>query len=175
MLIVIKVYNILMHLNFVQSCAFLFIGKHSGNFDLVQLDIDGAASKLMQFATNIISVNSYTPNLSKQIGPPDTYGLPSLRSAGFSISRADRAKKLVDRFGNVRTDNQDIEANPENPATILKAEDLVKGYRIDVWDSSSNRWHSLCFRDGTYHFLNSTLVPRIQDEGFISIPLQTHL
>ena len=26
----------------------------------------------------------------------------------------------------------------------------MRGYRIDVWDSLTSKWHSLCRRDGTY-------------------------
>ena len=41
---------------------------------------------------------------------------------------------------------------------LLNAEDLVRGYAIDVWDSESGRWRSLCERVVVYTFLNAGTV-----------------
>src|SRR5215210_6446219 len=50
------------------------------------------------------------------------------------------------------------------------AEDLVRGYRIDVLpDGGKAAWHSLCQRVGTYTFKNGDANSiEIRDEGFIS-------
>lgn len=49
---------------------------------------------------------------------------------------------------------------------VLAADDLVRGYRIDVWDSLTSKWHSLCRRDGTCDFENGALIRHLDpDEG----------
>src|SRR6185437_12555618 len=51
----------------------------------------------------------------------------------------------------------------------LHADDVTRGYRVDVWTSLSGQWHSLCFRDGTYNFLNGPLTRKFSDEGFTTV------
>ena len=51
---------------------------------------------------------------------------------------------------------------------ILMAEMLVRGYRVDLFDDASGRWHSLHRRAGRYRFTESSppLVRDLADEGF---------
>jgi hypothetical protein len=43
----------------------------------------------------------------------------------------------------------------------------VRGYRVDVWDDQSKRWHSLCRRIGTYDFAGMPPFEDDEDEGFV--------
>ena len=123
-------------------------------FDMVQVNVDGAAHKVLNFAYNITRAVTLYPNTF-----PDSVSVPSLQSAGLSLVKVGRAMYLV----------KDLEASSKNNSLIphtdgigtvessnvidLFAEDLVKGYRIDVFDSLTNKWHSLCQRNGNYNFV----------------------
>jgi hypothetical protein len=136
-------------------------------YDVVEVDIDGAAEKVQDFAYNMARLAFGDAN--KSIDTPDNYGLPALRSAGFSAARVDRAVRLVNTFRSAKSNNTAITTNPQNSNVVLHPEDIARGYRIDVWDSMSATWHSLCLRDGTYNFLNGPLSRSFSDEGFVTV------
>jgi hypothetical protein len=144
----------------------LFSGDQQ--YDVVEVDLDGAANKALNFAFNVGRIAlGETP---KTLDTPDNYGLPSLRSAGFSAARVDRALRLVQRtFNPARDNNNAITANPQNSNVILHADDVTRGYRIDVWSSLSGQWHSVCLRQGHYKFLNTGITRDFDDEGFTTV------
>ena len=133
-------------------------------YDIVEMDVDGASEKAMDLADSLSRF--VTGDAKTSIDTPTTYGLPSLRSAGFSAARVDRATRLVNVFSGAKSNNTAITANPQNSGVTLHAEDVTRGYRIDVWSSLDGRWHSLCLRDGTYSFGNGGLTRSYSDEGF---------
>jgi hypothetical protein len=142
------------------------------DYDVVEVDLDGAASKLLDFAFNLERVaygEGVTQKPLTSIDSPGSYGLPSLRSAGFSAARSGRASRLVQTFDGAKTNNQAIVSNPRSDAFALHADDVTRGYRIDVWTSLNGRWHSLCARDGTYEFLNGPVTRKFSDEGFTTV------
>jgi hypothetical protein len=136
-------------------------------YDIVELDIDGGAEKALDLSYNLARLAFGDAKTS--IDTPTTYGLPSLQSAGFSAARVDRATRLVNTFQAAKDNNTAITANPQNSGVTLHAEDVTRGYRVDVRDSLSSQWHSLCLRDGTYNFLNGPLTRQFADEGFVTV------
>ncbi len=151
-------------------------------FNVVQVDVVGGGAKAQGAANNIVAA-AVDPNRSL-----DNSGLPALRSGGISVIRLNMATDLIGRFRRSHALQQFVavrdsapqrldppSAPPALPATDeLFAEDLVHGYRIDVFDAKSNRWHSLCQRVGTYTFLDAPDAPggsivlnNIEDEGFV--------
>ncbi|MCA1596642.1 MAG: hypothetical protein LC772_09505, partial [Chloroflexi bacterium] len=105
---------------------------------------------------------------------PGTETLPGLRSTGLSLVKAERARHLVNRLQFAAAQNERLQAllkqqPPPGGEQPFYAEDLVRGYRIDVWDSISKAWHSLCKRKGAYTFPAGTATWDHSDEGFISI------
>jgi hypothetical protein len=145
------------------------LSLNAANYDVVEVDVDGAAHKLLDFAFNL----DYLYYVNRTNNSPTRFGLPSLRSAGFSTTRVARAVRLNSRFNTAASQNAAIVASPQN-GPVLTAEDVTRGYRVDVWDSITSKWHSLCWRDGTYHFLNPDLVRHLPpDEGFISLATTT--
>lgn len=154
-------------------------------FRVVQVDVVGGGAKVQGAANNICAAADDTapaPNT------PDNSGLPALRSGGISVIRLKMADDLIGRFRRSHALQQAVVARdnaPQRPIPIgapppvaateeLFAEDLVHGYRIDVFDATSNRWHSLCHRVGTYTFLEapdepggSITVKDVEDEGFV--------
>ena len=134
------------------------------DYDVVELDVDGGAEKTLDFSYNLARLAFGDANNS--IDTPDHYGLPALRSAGFSLARVDRATRLVSTFDAASSNNNDITTGS---AVTLHADDVTRGYRVDVWDSITRHWHSLNLRDGTYQLLSGPLTRRFSDEGFATI------
>jgi hypothetical protein len=122
-----------------------YLRLQGGGFDLVQMDVDGAALKLKNFATNLAR------------GRPATYddatfddngevaeegdGAPSLRSAGLMLAQERRDIAIQQLFVKNGDLNDNINAPPP-----LYAEDVIRGYRVDVRDSKTGRWRTLCSR-----------------------------
>jgi hypothetical protein len=137
----------------------------ASNYDAIEVDVDGAAHKLLDFAFNL----GYLGHVVRTFRSPRRFGLPSLRSAGFAVTRAGRAGRLHDRFVAALNQNNTIVSNPQN-GPVLAAEDVVRGYRVDVWDSLTGQWHSLCWREGSYDFQNGKVTRALPpDEGFTSL------
>lgn len=145
-------------------------------FDVLEVDPDSSAIKAMQFADTVTQhvtlmavspSGAALPGVAAPVGAaaPGTAAMPSLRSGGISVARSGRAYHLVQMFTMAHKNNDDMEASKD---VILSAEDVLRGYRIDVWDSDSQKWHSLCMRHGTYQFLDASITREYDDEGWIS-------
>ena len=78
----------------------------------------------------------------------DEASIPALRSAGFTIARDARASQVVAHLD----DAAGLEADHiAGTPTDLYAEDVTRGYRVDVEDKKRpNRWRSLPARTGSY-------------------------
>ncbi|HEY2515821.1 MAG TPA: hypothetical protein VGI39_33355, partial [Polyangiaceae bacterium] len=94
--------------------------------------------------------------------------LPALRTSGFSLHHYDREGDLGLHF------NKTISWNPNG--TTFAAEDLIRGYRVDVRTVSgatAGDWSSLCLRQTTFSFSDGTApisvpaTPDTKDEGFV--------
>ncbi|KAA3661090.1 MAG: hypothetical protein DWQ04_17475, partial [Chloroflexi bacterium] len=128
-------------------------------YGLMQVDVDGAAIKANQFA---VSLNHET-SLSSDDTPEES-GVPALRTTGLSLLENGLENQLIAHFANTKQLNQELEGGV--PPTLF-AEDLVRGYRVDVWHSLTEKWHSLCLRVGDYLFVDSgTNLTKLEDEGF---------
>lgn len=133
-------------------------------YDLVQVDPDGTTFKVVNLATQLQQAERM-----RSADTPTRAGLPALRSGGLSVVSLDRAYSQVLAFRSGTQKNAAFEAN--SPVTLF-AENVTRGWRIDVWDSSTAVWRSLCQRRGTYSFPTA---PRglqtltIDDEGFATM------
>ena len=153
-------------------------------FRVTQVDTVGGGTKMQNTATNVYSLKD---KKNRPPTMPDTSGLPALRTAGISIIRLNTVSELETQFERSRALEEFVAAQPGAPQPIdppdappppppsdeLFAEDLVRGYRVDVFDSKSKAWHSLCQRHGLYTFLKAPDLPGgtgtfpIDDEGFV--------
>jgi len=129
-------------------------------FSLNEVDLDGAMLKALGLATNVFLA-------SRQVDIEDV--LPSLRSAGISLMASDRALTLLKSIQNNVTFNQDLQINQY--ARPFNAQDLVRGYRLDIWSSRTGLWHSLHRRDSIYRFgaTGSLVLSAKDEEGFIQL------
>jgi hypothetical protein len=125
--------------------GFLTVDKGYG---LVEVDVQGAALKLMNLANTVLA------SLHPARNTADTssrFSLPALRSGGLQLVRTGRAANLVSRLSRSKALNSDaVKATPAQ--SKLFAEDVVRGYAADVKDASdaANPWHSLCLRRVSY-------------------------
>jgi len=132
------------------------------DFTLEQVDVDGAAIKALNMAS---SIARRADQPSRPIDAPDKEGVASLRTSGIALIRSGHAEKIHNDFNLARQNNAALESNQ---SVTLRAEDLTRGYRFDVWDAETEKWYSLHQRIGTYHPLKYAAGPfSITDEGFV--------
>jgi hypothetical protein len=137
-------------------------------FGLAQVDVESGMNKTILLAENW-QAGRPTPALPDHPEIFDeTTTLPSLRSGGFSLFADGRSLRLLKNFQDSQQFNKDLEggAAPKRP---LFAEDLVHGYRIDIWDSFTNQWHSLHRRFAEYTIGELTFKPKTEVEGFTQL------
>jgi hypothetical protein len=132
-------------------------------FHLVDADIDGVVHKVVNLALNLIAIRS-----RGAVEGPRTAALPVLRSAGLSLVCDARAQALGAHLARMSAQNAVLEGASPGSA-VFDAEQLVRGYRADIWDSDSQTWHSLCQRVGTYRFERTGVERTLEDEGFMQL------
>jgi peptidoglycan hydrolase-like protein with peptidoglycan-binding domain len=142
------------------------LGLDSNDFALGQIDVDGALHKAIILAE---TVTTSAPPLHEEVFDP-TATLPSLRSAGLALLSDDRALKLLAAFDGAKAFNDALEAQTAFPRPF-STEDLVRGYRLDIWDATTNRWYSLHRRTGVYAFgdTGSVVFTATDEEGFTQL------
>jgi hypothetical protein len=152
-------------------------------FEIGEVDVDGAALKMAEVARQImvkpvfrsaaLATAAATPGGGRPTPAPaapsdeEAAPLPSLRSAGLWVARVNRAAELAQVLDRLVALNQAVDGK-QSPDVPLFAEDLVRGYRVDVWDQQAGKWFSLCRRVGTYKFLEPSKTLTLEDEGWVS-------
>jgi hypothetical protein len=136
-----------------------FLELSQPDYDLIQVDVDGAALKLINEA------NTETQRMTRRgADAPDNVAMTTLRSAGLSLNRTDRAYDVYDHFYQTADNHGRLTSASR---VILYAEDLLRGYRVDIWDTASGQWHSLCRRIGQYVIEGTGItLADVEDEGF---------
>jgi len=125
-------------------------------FELIQTDIDGAGLKMMNFARSLNRYQSPDSRLDPVSKFENQAGVPTLRNAGLMLVQRNRGSMLYNTFQKASINNQAIEKFKNLPANSnlkppsLYAEDLLRGYRIDIWDGHTRIWRSLCERRAAY-------------------------
>lgn len=150
------------------------------NFSFIQTDVDGAGIKITNFARSLLTLRGQA---DYQIDPVTKQkrelGAPALRNAGLVLvhnQRAEMLKNAVTRQGQFNDAAEKIQQRIPKPppAPTLFAEDLVRGYRIDVWDDVSKRWHSLCRRKAAYDIdSGAALINVTEEEGTVRLAATT--
>jgi hypothetical protein len=116
-------------------------------FVVNQVDVDGSTLKTVDFAGNLQRVGEHLLGQARSM-TEDESSLPALRTGGFAIARDGRAARVVRQLD--RSSDHDS-ARTQNQPTDLFAEDVTRGYRLDVEDSNKpGEWRSLHRRSGTY-------------------------
>ncbi len=143
------------------------------SFGLAQVDVDGAMHKAIMTAETMHNPgtdrNEFA-NVTPEAAPhPEVFDsdatLPSLRSGGFSLWADERGMQLLANMGQAKEFNDAVEGGGVQKRPFF-AEDLLRGYRLDVWDSHTNGWHSLHRRVGKYQIGDESFAPG-EEEGFV--------
>ena len=161
-----------------------WVDLSASQFTLAQIDVDGAGIKFTGFARQLNSAQAANDQAQDQ-GKAPTVALPSLRSGGLVLFEAGRAASLATFLPQAVSNNTTAESTS---GTSLKfyAEDLLQGYRVDIFDDFTNKWHSLHLRapafdpdnspmpwQGSYEYLNPSgspwWTPTFPDEGLVSM------
>jgi hypothetical protein len=102
-----------------------------------------------------------------------TLTLPAPRSSGLSLSRSGLASQLDSMLQKQLDNNNKLtdpkKGDPTGNEVVLGAEDLLRGFRVDIRVKDEKTWRSLCQRAGTYKFTNGPIVRNWTDEGFIAL------
>jgi hypothetical protein len=151
--------------------------NEADKFEVIQVDATGGVIKLVNLASNLRLLAN--PALRPANSPEET-GLPVLRNGGLSLVKPNRAEIIHLRTIQSYAYNSfaaNLDASPilpllapeppPPPTDELFAEDVTRGYRIDVLDDQTNQWRSLCQRVGEYDFGGGLVESGLQDEGFI--------
>ena len=132
--------------------------------DLVQVDVDGAALKTLNLASTLARVT--LSGAPRAVDAPQSDGIPTLRTSGIAVVRLAHASHLNDTFNRSGQINALLESVPPQLADLY-AEDLIRGYRLDILEGRTGQWRSLHQRVGTYTVTAAPeLVPPLTDEGF---------
>lgn len=150
-----------------QDVGLLKLGD-TERFEVQQLDADGSALKLANFAVMVLQdpPNDIDSELNNQ-GVFSETELPNLRTGGFTIARVGRSKRMGSQLQKAQGFEGNVGTN-QSDGTLLRAEDVTRGYRLDVLDESEHRpeWRSLCLRTGHY-VLGETAPERVPRNGEI--------
>ncbi len=140
----------------------LHLNPPRNDYELVEIDVDGAALKLIGLSNTMASSSSLLA-----VDTPTDGGLPSLRSSGLSLNLTGRAAHTHNHFQRVVNNDQGSKSD-----LVLYAEDVLRGYRVDIWDTQTNDWHSLCQRVGSFVVEGTDLVLNdVVDEGFAQMAM----
>ncbi len=132
----------------------------STRFTVIQEDLDGVAMKVVDFAGNLQRLKT-----NKGSGSPDTFALPSLRSGGLQVARINRAPQFHERMADATFGSQQADSGAD---VFVYAEDVTRGYRIDVRDVREATWFSLTARSGSYKFLTTGHDEPFADEAWVT-------
>jgi hypothetical protein len=143
----------------------------ANRFGLAQVDVDGAMHKTIMVAETVQERQDERGN--RLIPPAAAYPLvfdpdatlPALRSGGFSLFVDEQGEKMLRSFREAKA-FQDATAG-QQPRPFF-AEDLVHAYRLDIWDSHTDQWHSLHRRQTQYQLEDQQFSTQ-DEEGFTEL------
>jgi hypothetical protein len=150
-------------------------------FGVLQADVDGGGLKVMNFARTLARLQQSPDQRFDPVTRQERQlGAPALRNAGLMLVHGNRGGMLEESFKRQKAFNDAAEQiqkgqpQPLPPPPVQYAEDLVRGWRIDVWDDKTSLWHSLCRRHACYDLNDGEVkicVP--EEEGTVRLAATT--
>ncbi|WP_166356352.1 hypothetical protein [Phytoactinopolyspora limicola] len=125
-----------------------------GQYHVIQLDIEGAAAQLLERAAEEVTG-------AESAAPPRE--LPPLRTAGLRLVESGAADRLIDRAEHTN----ELRLLADDPAVedSLDADDVRRGFRLDVLDQTTGKWYPLHARQVRYRTADGTVLGSVTDEG----------
>jgi hypothetical protein len=138
----------------------LRMGAKTG-FAVVSRDVDGGAIKVLDHAVNVARWQ-----LKDAKNTPESHSLPVSRSAGLTVAKQGRAAVTTKSFQVALKLEAATRGNPTPGSSLLYADDVRRGYRVDVYVAEVNKWYSLVARGGAYTVGGTTFAPG-DAEGYV--------
>lgn len=148
-------------------------------FALTALDPDGAALKTIGFALTMQDhlakvANPFDADTLSKAGELSyttsaSESVAALRSGGITLIEHGRAGNVADDTIASSLKNEAVEQSQGNKIVFF-AEDVLRGYRLDVFTEKALSWQSLCRRVAEYDWIDGAgpaLAPA-KDEGYLS-------
>ncbi len=127
----------------------------------IDVDIDSTGLALQLYVSSLAT--------APRDGAAPRLRPPAPRSDGIFVAEADRQLRFQDallRAADVL--DTDLAGGGDGSAITLHADDVLLGYRVDVFDVDSRRWYPLCRRIGAYNVPGVATPLPIDDEGTVS-------
>ncbi len=122
----------------------------TSHFAITQIDVDGAALKTVGYAKGL---KHWTKMTAKQNDERRESATPAVRGIGLGLIRVNRGLKLAkSMLRSVKNYNKIVGGTK----VVLYADDLIRGYRVDIFDDTAKSWQSLMRRNATYKFLKAS-------------------
>ena len=137
----------------------------TADYSLVQMDVDGAGLSIKNFATQLPRIREERYDDEGGHDTIDTTGTPRLRTAGIQFAQVRRDRAIRGLFASAGGHDDKLNGGG---AVVLHAEDLIKGWRVDVLDEQRGKWQSLMRFDGEYGLRNSGDTVATRDEEGIA-------
>jgi hypothetical protein len=129
-------------------------------FSVLALDADGSALKMERYLWTLPRLQRAEENDDSADG-----ATPSLRSPGFTVVAAGQGIVIRD---SVRRQRQIETAFASGTVPELRAADIIRGLRVEVWDQQAQRWASLHHRLATVHVKGfGGVYSDLPEEGFL--------
>lgn len=129
-------------------------------FGVLDVDADGAALKTDRYLWTL-------PRLvaAARAGADVNAATPAHRSAGFTVVRTQRALETQDRIATQIAIGNEVVAGK---APLLDGEDVTQGYRVEVYDETTDSWYTLHARRVDAEVEDfGTVLADVADVGFI--------
>lgn len=136
-----------------------FLVLSAGSFHLLQVDVDGGLLKALTLADNLAVARD-----SSIVGD----AMAALRSSGISLVADGRGLQLLQSIVDNKGFDNALAGNKAMPRPF-NVRDLVRGFRIDIWSTRDQKWHSLHRRHSIYRFgpTGSVVIKIDDEEGFL--------
>ena len=154
-------------------------GKGKSDYDVYQVDPDGAALKTTDFLLTAQNLVARSLDLKSDgrvtYTTGDRQAVAALRSGSIGVSCHGRAGRIALAAASAALKNDAFETSAaQSRKVVLFAEDVLRGYRVDVFTVSSGKWNSLNRRIGAYRLTKpDRSVDFGADEGYVKGPSTT--
>ncbi len=141
------------------------------NFRLLQVDVDGMVMKSLGFGASLRTLPLSDNTTEEEKDQVRRDGAPSLRTSGLTLAEEGRGGALETAIQNAADFQNQANSNQD---VLVYAEDLIRGFRIDIHDKTTGQWQSLCRRDGAYRLTRtSDLLQTSDEEGMVRLGATT--
>ncbi len=138
-------------------------------FTVAQTDAIAGVMKIEQSGSQWLGIAAETNSAQGSGVEGDT--LPAIRTHGLALTHNDSfvTNFMAQRIQTASILQQQVYAqNNQNNSAVVYAEDILRGFRADIWDEKAHKWHSLHETQTDYRFLrNQSLNKSVQHEGYM--------